>query len=984
MADAAGHSFLVALIVTRTLLSLPGLPDPANSRWRASLPGTAADAMHADLETRLGAAAERARDLLRPLAFAAGAGLPWESIWAALASTLSGRSYTDEDLIWLRRQAGSYVVEAMESDRSVYRLYHAALAEYLRQGRDEAGVHGAFTAFLFSRVPAAARGLDWGRAHPYARAHLATHAQRAGTGQLDHLLCDPGYLINAVPAGVLAALPAARAPAAERAGVAYQRAVHQFRGQPEEQRASYLEFAARIARAPELAAQVDARFPQRVWSIPWTHWPPEYPHRVLGGHLDALSGVLVVSTLEGKHVVVSIGEDANLRTWDLATAEPTGVYPVGAAPLVAARAVQLADHQVIIAVLSSDGLLHLWDLGTATLLRTVSVIPAWRRRLAPLLPLDLTLECLTVPGERHFAFVGVRGRGASVWELPSGRQVADLRPPANAAEIGYLETAGGRVVLVARTGVSEHWVLDVQEMRELPVDRGHARRSVFRSLREVLGVAPQVRFYAYPGGEPAVAVQYSGRSAVVWDLAVSRPLGTWPASMTNASVRLASGNRVTVPLDLAEKNPDLTRSGLQPLGDPRTRHAGLGESDRLPATPAGRFLHVELRRESGQTRSVTLAGHTGDVTSYDILPVADGHVVVTASWDGTVRRWDILRSKGWEASEHFGPVGERETLGMNRIESAGLVDGVSIGIASDANGGFAVWDLRTGRRLRIVGASASTSAISVARLGGEPVAVFPNGAQMTIVRLPYGPVTRWPSDLAWWPNDIASAALADGSGVVVTSGHGRKAVVWDLDTGRMRRVLASHRGWTSCVERAQGSGNESVVLTGGFDNRVNVWDLSRGWHRRFRVVRRWAFLAEPSAGHARAIRTVRLADGRMLVIVATLDGMARVLEAPETMRHVRRTGAILADVATSATLTNGLIVVVTATDGIVRVWDAAKFPLAEGIAPLCEINVEVPVTDLDATEHDTVVLATPNGLTAIRLDARSLIDQVAHIDQLVS
>ena len=102
------------------------------------------------------------------------------------------------------------------------------------------------------------------------------------------------------------------------------------------------------------------------------------------------------------------------------------------------------------------------------------------------------------------------------------------------------------------------------------------------------------------------------------------------------------------------------------------------------------------------------------------------------------------------------------------------------------------------------------------------------------------------------------------------------------------------------------------------------------------------------------------------------------------MRHVRRTGAILADVATSATLTNGLIVVVTATDGIVRVWDAAKFPLAEGIAPLCEINVEVPVTDLDATEHDTVVLATPNGLTAIRLDARSLIDQVAHIDQLVS
>ena len=129
---------------------------------------------------------------------------------------------------------------------------------------------------------------------------------------------------------------------------------------------------------------------------------------------------------------------------------------------------------------------------------------------------------------------------------------------------------------------------------------------------------------------------------------------------------------------------------------------------------------------------------------------------------------------------------------------------------------------------------------------------------------------------------------------------------------------------------------------------------------------------------------MRLPDGRMLVLVATLDGMVRVLEAAETMRRARRTGMIAANVVTSATLTNGLIVVVTVTDGMVRVWDAARFPPASGISPLCEINIEVPVTDLDATEHDTVVLATPNGLTAIRLDGRSMMDQVAHLDDQVS
>ena len=255
---------------------------------------------------------------------------------------------------------------------------------------------------------------------------------------------------------------------------------------------------------------------------------------------------------------------------------------------------------------------------------------------------------------------------------------------------------------------------------------------------------------------------------------------------------------------------------------------------------------------------------------------------------------------------------------------------------------------------------------------------------MRITRLPHGAVAHWRGDRQWRPNDIAGVSLRDGSDVIVTTGHRRKAVVWDLGTGRMRRVLGAHRGWTSCVAHAPGARTGSVVLTGGFDNRVNAWDLSRRWHRGFRIVRLPTFLAYPSAGHAQAIRTVRLPDGKVLVLVATLDGMVRALEAPETMRHLRRTGAITADAVAGATLTNGLIVVVTATDGIVRVWDAARFPPADAIAPLCEINIEVPVTILDFTEHDTVVLASPNGLTAIRLDARSLIDQVAHIDQLVS
>jgi hypothetical protein len=34
--------------------------------------------------------------------------LPWEDIWAAVASRAAGTTYTDDDLFWLRKHAGSY------------------------------------------------------------------------------------------------------------------------------------------------------------------------------------------------------------------------------------------------------------------------------------------------------------------------------------------------------------------------------------------------------------------------------------------------------------------------------------------------------------------------------------------------------------------------------------------------------------------------------------------------------------------------------------------------------------------------------------------------------------------------------------------------------------------------------------------------------------------------------------------------------------
>lgn len=181
VAEIAGTSFLIALIVTRSLAARADLPDPADPAWRASLPRTAAEAMNQDLKERLGEQTNRARDLLAPLAYAYGAGLPWEDIWAPLASALAGASYTDDDLVWLRRAAGAYIIEAQQAGHSVYRLYHEALAEALRDGRDPAAVNAVLTEFLSRHTPDAGDGTrSWARAHPYVRSHLAPTPRRPG------------------------------------------------------------------------------------------------------------------------------------------------------------------------------------------------------------------------------------------------------------------------------------------------------------------------------------------------------------------------------------------------------------------------------------------------------------------------------------------------------------------------------------------------------------------------------------------------------------------------------------------------------------------------------------------------------------------------------------------------------------------------------------------------------------------------------------
>jgi uncharacterized protein YwlG (UPF0340 family) len=81
------------------------------------------------------------------------------------------------------RAADAYIAEVTDQGRSVYRLYHQALAEHLRRtlAIDPATAQSRIVDALVSLVPKGAGGgeMDWFASDLYLLSNLATHAAAA-------------------------------------------------------------------------------------------------------------------------------------------------------------------------------------------------------------------------------------------------------------------------------------------------------------------------------------------------------------------------------------------------------------------------------------------------------------------------------------------------------------------------------------------------------------------------------------------------------------------------------------------------------------------------------------------------------------------------------------------------------------------------------------------------------------------------------------
>jgi WD40 repeat protein len=818
VAAASTPSFLVARIASSTLAAADTVTDPTDPQWRATLPRLPGDAMRNDLNTRLGQNAQRARDLLRPLAYAEGQGLPWENIWAPLASKISGRVYTDADLFWLREHAGSYVVEAEEAGRSAYRLYHQALAEYLRTDAEATGIETdsiqhAFMQVL-TRIPRAMDAtMDWSRAHPYAVRYLATHAGAART--LDTLLADASFLVHADSDTLLPVLHQATSPEAQLPATVYKASANRHRQASSAERRQLLAVDAARCGADHL---LDAMNTGLAWRPQWATagMISSNLRATLVGHTQ----FIWVVACTGAFAVIGDGTPGfgEVRVWDLRT----GQHYVLTRQSNPVRSVACAEIDGV-PVAITEG--HIWDLRNGQQLAQVACNPG-------------SNACIDVDGVPTAVTQGGDYR-VQMWDLRTGTKRATL--PGKAKSVACVEFEHAPTAVTANNG-NEIRLWDLRARLRRATLRVSASSVKVLACVQVDGVPMaltiDVSQFGHDGGKVHVLdlrtgkhfVTLSGHAQSITDAACIQvdgvPLAVTVTGDFNSSrIEGAIGGEVRL-WDLRTGKLRATFPGhTQPVmavacanvdGAPIAVTVG-GNPENSASPGEVRLWDLRVR-----PRSTRYSGHTHPLHSITFTATDKSPAVVTGDGSGEVRVWNANTGR-------HRVIRRGHATAVNQFVNAAsctILNGKPTAITVIGGQHAEIWDLHTGQQRGDLPHPGLILAVDCAVLGGLPVAVTSGDGGVRVWNLQTNEARLIHPESA----AALECTLIDGAPVVFAGGRDGAARVLDLNTGKQRLVLDARATLIRAVACGEVDG-EPIGITCDPHFDLQVWDLRTGRER---------------------------------------------------------------------------------------------------------------------------------------------------------
>ena len=406
----AAHSagiFLFARLLSRAFARRGAIADLDSPESLTLLRGGVSDAIAADLN-RYGPEESRVRDLLMPLAWAEGLGLPRRQIWLEVVNALSSEKYNEADLVWLLEHAGSYLVIAGEDGQTVFRLYHQSFNDFFRHGSNASRIQSLIVdALLRSFQFGSAK--YWQVANPYILRQLAVHA--AECGRLASLCDDAEFLVHADPARLQDVLGTVDHHKSVLARL-YWRALDQLRTVDASERLLLLKAVA-LRDEPE-AIDCLQDDPTMAWRPLWSETRRTAFHRPLFGHfrpvLSSAIGQIGVRTF-----LITGGTDKVVRSWDLTAGARRGVF-VGHRASITAVAFGNIGGRGIVASGDTDGAIYVWDVATG---KQITCLQSKSGSVFSVLLVvigEVSTDCV----------VGDEGGTIRVWDLTSLNLAAEL------------------------------------------------------------------------------------------------------------------------------------------------------------------------------------------------------------------------------------------------------------------------------------------------------------------------------------------------------------------------------------------------------------------------------------------------------------------------------------------------------------------------------------------------------------------------------
>ena len=758
VATRAKGSFLIGRLTGMALALRPTVATDL-----AALPDSVIAAMEAYLDA-IGGDQRVLEELLRPLAFAEGVGLP-RDLWVLLANELCGLpgKYGPDDLERLFASAAASFLsvgrEGGADSRPMYRLFHDALAQAVSEiipASPEApasrpAARLAIARALRGTVVAAGGSLDWSTADPYVRRHLATHA--ADTPLLSLLVADPRYLLHADVDRLLAALTHGVTGAAAVANrTVYELVADRLGSAPRGERAAYLALSGLQHGTSAIAdALVDEARAASWWPVAAT-WAARVRHRILYRHDDVVNAVCV-ARLDAEALVVSGDDDGQLRIRSVSSrGGDEGSADLGT-PVMALTELFLDGLPAVVAG-GEDGHLYVLDVPTLDLLaRSAEAHPV---AINALLVLDGADGPTVVSGD----MAGALRRWTAVPTEPLGPSV-----PVGDGEISGLCSVSGRVL---SCGAPNSLTLHDDGLH--PVD-----------------------------------VLFAGRPAPTSVVAVHAPDERVVSGHDDGSVRIFDGTSG----ELLATVDDVQNSYISALTVSGSQVVCGGE--------AGLLSVVDVN--DPDPTPVDLPGHDSPVQALAATAVGDRRIVVSAAEDRCVRQWDLETGDGTVGPDDVGVTGlvriGRRTLAVRADDRS-----VQLREFHTHPGDY------LGRRVEISPGVTLMTGYAVTDLGGELTVALGDSDGVVAIE-PVGDGShghRFPAHEGWVA-DLAFAWVA-GEPVVVTVGHDDRLLVSAVADGRAvvpATELPLVRGTVSglaLVPHADGLW-VAVSTTGG---QLTIWD----------------------------------------------------------------------------------------------------------------------------------------------------------------